>query len=164
MSYHPKVLIVDDNDVMRTLLRALLRDEAYQVVGEARNGLQALEQIASLQPDLVCLDVIMPDLDGLETLRAIRRDHPRVVVVMVTGMASVENVQEALKLGAAGFVIKPFNAAKVLENLARAWANRSHFIAAEEGDSPAASEKTDAPEPDAAPATPSPSTAPDGAA
>lgn len=162
MSYHPKVLIVDDNDVMRTLLRALLRDEAYQVVGEARNGLQALEQIASLQPDLVCLDVIMPDLDGLETLRTIRRDYPRVVVVMVTGMASVENVQEALKLGAAGFVIKPFNAAKVLENLARAWANRSHFIPAEEPGTPAAPEGQDTPAPD--PSAPSPAPAPDGAA
>lgn len=162
MSYHPKVLIVDDNDVMRTLLRALLRDEAYQVVGEARNGLQALEQIASLQPDLVCLDVIMPDLDGLETLRTIRRDYPRVVVVMVTGMASVENVQEALKLGAAGFVIKPFNAAKVLENLARAWANRSHFIPTEEPGTLAAPEGQDASAPD--PTAPSPTPAPDGAA
>lgn len=117
---HPKILIVDDNDVMRALLRGILRNEDYQVVGEARNGIQALEMVERMTPDVVCLDVIMPELDGLETLKSIKRDFPQVSVIMITGNASKENVQEALELGANGFVVKPFNAAKVLEALSRA--------------------------------------------
>lgn len=119
MAYHPKILIVDDNDVMRALLRGILRNEDYQVVGEARNGMQALEMAERLTPDVVCLDVIMPELDGLEALKTLKRDYPAMGVVMITGNASMENVQEALELGADGFVVKPFNAARVLEALAR---------------------------------------------
>lgn len=119
--YHPKILIVDDNDIMRALLRGLLRTADYQVVGEARNGLQALEVMEKMAPDIICLDVMMPELDGLETLKVLKRDYPQVAVVMITGNASVENVQGALELGANGFVVKPFNAAKVLEALSRAW-------------------------------------------
>lgn len=117
---HPKIIIVDDNDVMRALLRGILRNEDYEVVGEARTGIQALELVERLAPDVVCLDVIMPEMDGLEALQNIKRDHPQVAVIMITGNASKENVQEALELGANGFVVKPFNAAKVLEALARA--------------------------------------------
>jgi two-component system chemotaxis response regulator CheY len=119
MAYHPKILIVDDNDVMRALLRGILRNEDYLVVGEARNGMQALEMAERLTPDVVCLDVIMPELDGLEALKTLKRDYPAMGVVMITGNASMENVQEALELGADGFVVKPFNAARVLEALAR---------------------------------------------
>ena len=115
-----KILIVDDNDVMRALLRGILRNEDYQVVGEARNGIQALEMVERMTPDVVCLDVIMPEMNGLETLKIIKRDFPQVSVIMITGNASKENVQEALELGANGFVVKPFNAAKVLEALSRA--------------------------------------------
>jgi len=123
--YHPKILIVDDNDIMRALLRGILRNEDYQVVGEARNGIQALEMTERLVPDIVCLDVIMPEMDGLEALKTLKRDFPKVGVVMITGNASMENVQEALELGANGFVVKPFNAAKVLEALSRVYAGRS---------------------------------------
>lgn len=122
--YHPKVLVVDDDTVMRALLRGILRNEQYQVVGEARNGLQALEMTERLNPDIVCLDVMMPEMDGLEALKTMKRDFPQVSVVMITGNASMENVQEALELGANGFVVKPFNAAKVLEALTRAWSGR----------------------------------------
>jgi len=124
MAYHPKILIVDDNDVMRALLRGILRNEDYLVVGEARNGMQALEMAERLTPDVVCLDVIMPELDGLEALKTLKRDYPAMGVVMITGNASMENVQEALELGADGFVVKPFNAARVLEALARVTSSR----------------------------------------
>lgn len=134
--YHPTIIIVDDNDIMRTLLRGILRNEQYQVVGEARNGIQALELAESLKPDLICLDVMMPELDGLEVLRTLKRDHPAIGVVMITGNASMENVQEALELGANGIVVKPFNAAKVLEALSRAWANH-------QSNSPAATPPSD---------------------
>lgn len=117
----PKVLIVDDNDLMRTLLRGMLRGEDYHVIGEAKNGSQAVDAAQRLQPDIVCLDVMMPEMDGLEALQEIKRARPQTVVVMITGNPSVENVQESIQGGAAGFIVKPFNTAKVLDTLARAW-------------------------------------------
>ncbi|MBK8524335.1 MAG: response regulator [Betaproteobacteria bacterium] len=120
-SYQPKVLIVDDNDLMRTLLRGMLRGEEYHVIGEARNGLQAVEAVQKLVPDIVCLDVMMPEMDGLEALQAMKQAKPDLVVVMITGNPSVENVQESIQGGAAGFIVKPFNTAKVLDTLKKAW-------------------------------------------
>lgn len=113
----PTILIVDDNDLMRTLLRGMLRGEEYQVVGEARNGLQAVEAVQRYKPDIVCLDVMMPEMDGLEALQAIKQARPETIVVMITGNPSVDNVQESIQGGAAGFIVKPFNTAKVLDTL-----------------------------------------------
>ncbi len=126
----PKVLIVDDNDLMRTLLRGILRGEAYEVVGEARNGLLAVEALERLLPDIVCLDVMMPEMDGLEALQVIRQALPDTVVVMITGSPSKETVQEAIRNGAAGFIIKPFNAARVLDTLGRLWEERGGSLLA----------------------------------
>lgn len=120
----PKVLIVDDNDLMRTLLRGILRGEEYQIIGEARNGALALEFIERDKPDIVMLDVVMPEMDGLEALQTIKARYPATVVVMITGNPSVDNVQESIQKGAKGFIVKPFNTAKVLDTLARAWAAR----------------------------------------
>jgi len=122
---HPKVLIVDDNDLMRTLLRGILRNESYQIMGEARNGTVALDAIERNKPDIVFLDVMMPEMDGLETLTNIKQKHPEIVVIMITGNPSKENVQESIQGGASGFIIKPFNSAKVLDTLERAWQNRT---------------------------------------
>lgn len=116
----PRVLIVDDNDVMRTLLRGILREESYEVVGEAKNGQAAIDMVDRLLPEIICLDVVMPYMDGLEALREIRQMHPDAIVIMITGNASAENVQEAIGLGASDFIVKPFNAAKVLDAFARA--------------------------------------------
>ena len=113
----PKILIVDDNDLMRTLLRGMLRGEEYEVIGEARNGLQAVEAVQRHAPDIVCLDVMMPEMDGLEALQVIKQARPNTIVVMITGNPSVDNVQESIQGGAAGFIVKPFNAAKVLDTL-----------------------------------------------
>jgi two-component system chemotaxis response regulator CheY len=117
----PKILIVDDNDLMRTLLRGILRSEDCLVIGEAKNGVIALDFIEKTKPDVVFLDVVMPEMDGLETLQNIKRDYPEIIVVMITGNPSKENVQESIQGGASGFIIKPFNSAKVLETLHRAW-------------------------------------------
>ena len=117
----PKVLIVDDNDLMRTLLRGMLRGDDYHVVGEARNGLQTVEAAQKLDPDIVCLDVMMPEMDGLEALTAIKQARPDTCVVMITGNPSKENVEESIQGGAAGFIVKPFNTARVLDTLKHAW-------------------------------------------
>ena len=113
----PKVLLVDDNDLMRTLLRGILRSESCQVVGEAKNGLIALDLIERVLPDVVFLDVMMPEIDGLEALQNIKEKHPEIRVIMITGNPSVENVQESIQGGASGFIVKPFNTAKVLDTL-----------------------------------------------
>ena len=72
------ILIVDDNDLMRTLLRGILRSDAYLVIGEARNGIVALDLIEKSKPDIVFLDVMMPEMGGLEALQAIKAKHPEI--------------------------------------------------------------------------------------
>lgn len=112
------ILIADDNDMMRALLRGILRaEEKFEVVGEARNGQAAVDMAERLQPDIICLDVMMPQMTGLDALREIKDRFPHIAVVMVTGNASAENVQESLQNGALGFIVKPFNAAGVLKAL-----------------------------------------------
>jgi len=113
----PRILIVDDNDLMRTLLRGILRSESCQVVGEAKNGLLALDLVDKTLPDIVFLDVLMPEMDGLEVLQNLKEKHPNILVIMITGSPSVSNVQESIQSGASGFIIKPFNTAKVLDTL-----------------------------------------------
>lgn len=109
-----KVLIVDDNDMTRTLLRGLLVAEGYQFVGEANNGEVGLDMALRLNPDIVCLDVNMPRTDGLTVLKQLREKAPEMTVVMVTGSTERETVQAAIAGGAAGYIVKPFNSAKVL--------------------------------------------------
>ncbi len=116
----PKVLIVYDTDLMRTLLRGILRSESCQVVGEAKNGTIALDLVERTFPDVVFLDVMMPEMDGIEVLQYIQERHPRIKVIMITGNPSVENVQESIQGGAAGFIVKPFNTARVLDTLHKA--------------------------------------------
>ncbi len=117
----PKIIIVDDNDLIRTLLRGILRAEDWDIIGEARNGTAALELIEKRKPDIVLLDVLMPEMDGLETLQNIKQQYPEIIVVMITGSPSKDNVKESIEGGASGFIVKPFNSAKVLETLKRAW-------------------------------------------
>lgn len=113
------ILIVDDNDIMRTVLRGILRGDDYEVVGEARNGSLAVELAERLKPDVVCLDVVMPEKNGLEALSEIKAARPETEVVMITGSADPGTVQEAILGGAGGFIVKPFNAARVLDNLGK---------------------------------------------
>lgn len=117
LPFSPKILIVDDNDLMRTLLRGILRGENCQVVGEAKNGLIALDLVEKTIPDIVFLDVMMPEMDGLEVLQNVKEKYPRIQVVMITGSPSVDNVQESIQGGVSGFIVKPFNTAKVLDTL-----------------------------------------------
>ena len=110
-----RILIAEDNQVVREVLRGVIRHDArLRVVGEAANGDAALELVESLKPDVVCLDILMPGLDGLAVLKVIREQFPDTKVVLVTGQSTSEVVTEALKLGASGFVVKPFNADKLL--------------------------------------------------
>src|SRR5687767_15068168 len=118
MKNKAKILIVDDNRIIREVLRGLIRhDEQLHVVGVAANGESALEMIAQLKPDLVCCDILMPGIDGIAVLRAIHAAHNGTRVIVVSGESRPDIVARALKAGASGFVVKPFNAEKVLRSI-----------------------------------------------
>ena len=111
------IVIADDNDMMRGILRGMLRGEEYDVIGEARNGQAAIDIVDRLKPDIVCMDVMMPEKNGIEALCEIKLARPETEVVMVTSNSDPETVQESIQNGASGFIIKPFNAARVLDTL-----------------------------------------------
>jgi two-component system, chemotaxis family, chemotaxis protein CheY len=111
------ILIVDDNDMTRETLRVILRSDNYNVVGEATDGDAALEMVTKLKPNIVLLDVIMPKVSGLEALRSIRLVSADVFILMVTANKDQETVSEAVKSGISGYIIKPFNAKKVLDTV-----------------------------------------------
>jgi len=111
------IVIVDDNDMMRSILRSMLRGDVFEVIGEARNGVLAVEMAGRLKPDIVCLDVIMPEKNGLDAQCEIKVARPETEVVMITSNADPETVQESIQNGASGFIIKPFNAARILDTL-----------------------------------------------
>ncbi len=114
------IVIADDNDMMRSILRAMLRGEEYDVVGEARNGQAAIDIVERLKPDIVCMDVMMPEKTGIEALCEIKAANPTIEVIMVTSNSDAETVQDSIMNGASGFIIKPFNAARVLDALEKA--------------------------------------------
>lgn len=111
------IVIAEDNDMMRSILRGMLRGEEYDVVGEAGNGTAAVDMVKRLKPDIVCMDVIMPEKNGIDALCEIKASLPETEVIMVTGNSDPETVQESIQNGASGFIIKPFNAARVLDTL-----------------------------------------------
>ncbi|MEF8834857.1 MAG: response regulator [Candidatus Thermoplasmatota archaeon] len=114
------VLIVDDTNFMRKMLRDLISDH-YEVVGEAENGKECLEMVEEHDPDLITLDVIMPEMDGLETLPKLKERYEDQKVIMVTSVGQHEKVTEAMNKGASGYIIKPFDEEKVLEEIEKAF-------------------------------------------
>ena len=120
-----KILVVDDDHIMCELLKSILHREGYDVVGAAFNGEEALEQCAKFDPHVVCLDVNMPKMGGLEALHALKVEHPKIVVIMVSAAATIDVVHEAMSKGACGFIVKPYNAAKILDTLNRCVGQRS---------------------------------------
>ena len=109
------IVVAEDNAVVREVLRGIIRqDKSLKIVGEAANGAAALDLVAMHEPDVACLDIMMPGMDGLAVLRRIKEEHAKTRVIIVTGQSTSDVVTEALKLGAHGFVVKPFNADKLL--------------------------------------------------
>lgn len=110
----PSILVVDDDNLMRQILKAILKDEGFQVVAEAWDGASALQLAGRHRPDLICLDVNMPGLSGIEVLQKLQQTLPSTKVVMITGDASMSTVRDAVGHGAMGYILKPFNAARVV--------------------------------------------------
>jgi len=109
----PKVLVVDDAQFMRMRCAKLLTSHGYEVV-EAENGREAVERYKEEKPDGVLLDITMPEMDGLEALREIKRIDPHAKVAMLTALGQQSVVMEAIKAGARDFVVKPFEQDRVL--------------------------------------------------
>ncbi len=112
-----RVLVVDDSRTSRRILKDILDKAGYEVTGEAINGKEAVELYDRLLPDVVTMDITMPEMDGIEALKQIRKAHPDAVIIMVTAAGQKEKMMEAVKLGAAEFVAKPFVEETVLEAL-----------------------------------------------
>ena len=110
-----RVLIADDAAFMREMLRDILTDGGYEVVGEACDGNDAVSAFAKHQPDLLTLDIVMPRKSGLEALREIVAAHPGACVVMCSALGQEALVMEALEAGARDFIVKPFKPDHVLE-------------------------------------------------
>jgi two-component system, chemotaxis family, chemotaxis protein CheY len=116
----PTVLIVDDALFMRMMIKDILSKDGFEVVGEAENGAEAVKKYAELQPDLVTMDIVMPEMDGIEAVRNIMKINPDARVLMCSAMGQQPLVVEALEAGAKDFIIKPFQPAKVVEAVRKA--------------------------------------------
>lgn len=111
------ILICDDAMFMRTMLKDIVTKNGFTVVGEAANGKEAYELYKSLKPDIVTMDITMPEVDGIEGLKEIIKFDPRAKVVMCSAMGQQALVVESIQSGAKDFVVKPFQAEHVVEAL-----------------------------------------------
>jgi two-component system, chemotaxis family, chemotaxis protein CheY len=115
-----RILITDDALFMRVTLKNILTQNGYEVVGEAANGAESVELFKQLRPDVVTMDITMPEMDGITALREIRSFDPSANVVMCTAMGQKNMVVEAIQAGARDFIVKPFQPDRVLEALGKA--------------------------------------------
>lgn len=103
-----RVLVVDDAAFMRLSVRQMLERNGFEVVGEAENGRQAIEKAREFKPDIMTMDITMPEMTGIEALPVILRENPTVKVIMVSAMGQEIMVREAIMAGAKSFLVKPF--------------------------------------------------------
>lgn len=109
------ILIVDDAAFMRMMIKDILTKNGYNVVGEAENGVKAFEKYNELKPDLVLMDITMPELDGIGALKKIKGADPNALIIMCSAMGQQAMVIESIQAGAKDFIVKPFQADRVLE-------------------------------------------------
>lgn len=114
-----KILIVDDAMFMRSSLKLILQRNDFEVVGEAESGHEAVRKYDQIRPDIVTMDITMPDMDGLEALKAIRKIDNQAQIVMISAAGKESAVREAILNGAVNFIMKPFKEDQVLEVLNR---------------------------------------------
>ena len=109
------ILICDDAAFMRMMIKDILTKNGYDVAGEAENGLKAIEKYSETKPDLVLMDITMPEMDGIQALKKIREADSNAVVIMCSAMGQQAMVIEAIQSGAKDFIVKPFQAERVIE-------------------------------------------------
>ena len=102
------ILISDDAAFMRMMIKDILTKNGYNVVGEAENGARAVEKYNELKPDLVLMDITMPEMDGIQALKKIKENDPSALVIMCSAMGQQAMVIESIQAGAKDFIVKPF--------------------------------------------------------
>lgn len=112
-----RILIVDDSRTTRRILKQILENMGHEVVGEAGNGEEGIALYKELRPDLTTMDITMPIVDGIEALRQIREHDPQAKVLMVSAAGQKHKVLEAMKCGAAEFLLKPFEEEDIIERI-----------------------------------------------
>ncbi|ABZ84793.1 response regulator receiver domain [Heliomicrobium modesticaldum Ice1] len=117
-----RILIVDDAAFMRMMIKDILTKNGYQVVAEAENGAVAVEKWKEFRPDLTTMDITMPEMDGINAVRAIRQVDPNARVIMCSAMGQQAMVIDAIQAGAKDFIVKPFQPDRVLEAVRKALA------------------------------------------
>lgn len=117
-----KVLIVDDAAFMRMMIKDILTKNNYEIAGEAENGKKAVELYKEHKPDVVTMDITMPEMDGIEAVKAIKKIDPDARIIMCSAMGQQAMVMEAIQAGAKDFVVKPFQQNRVLQALEKALA------------------------------------------
>ena len=115
----PRLLVVDDAAIMRMRITGIAREAGWEIVAEATNGLEAVALYHQHRPDLVTLDIVMPELDGVEALRRLRTDDPAARVVMVSAVDQRAKLRECIGLGAIDFVVKPFDKERMMSLFAK---------------------------------------------
>ncbi|MCI5727185.1 MAG: response regulator [Clostridium sp.] len=110
-----RVLIVDDAAFMRMMIKDILEKNGYEIAGEAANGAIAVEMYNKEKPDVVTMDITMPDMDGIEAVKNIRANDPNAKIIMCSAMGQQSMVMDAIKAGAKDFIVKPFQPDRVLE-------------------------------------------------
>ncbi|AJC72962.1 MULTISPECIES: chemotaxis protein CheY [Pseudothermotoga] len=112
-----RVLIVDDAAFMRMLLKDIITKAGYEVAGEAANGVEAVEKYKELKPDVVTMDITMPEMDGITAIKKIREIDPNAKIIVCSAMGQQAMVIEAIQAGAKDFIVKPFQHSRVIEAL-----------------------------------------------
>lgn len=113
------ILIVDDAAFMRMMIKDILSKNGFEVVGEANDGLQAIEKYKELNPDLVTMDITMPEMDGITALKEIKSFDPEAKVIMCSAMGQQAMVIDAIQAGAKDFIVKPFQPDRVIEAISK---------------------------------------------
>ncbi|AZN40863.1 response regulator [Paenibacillus albus] len=110
-----RILVVDDAAFMRMMIRDILTKNGYEVVGEAQDGAQAVEKFKEFKPDLITMDITMPEMDGIAALKEIKKLDGNAKVIMCSAMGQQAMVIDAIQAGAKDFIVKPFQADRVIE-------------------------------------------------
>ncbi len=109
-----RLLVVDDAMIMRAIIKDTAKKAGWEIAGEATNGAEAVERFRELKPDMTTLDIVMPEMDGVEALRAIRQEAPDAKVVMISAIDQRAKLTECIQLGALDFIVKPFDKNRLL--------------------------------------------------
>lgn len=115
-----RILVVDDAAFMRMMIKDILTKNGYEIAGEAENGTKAIEKYKELTPDLVIMDITMPETNGIEAVKEIKQIDPNAKIIMCSAMGQQAMVIESIQAGASDFIVKPFQPERVIESIKKA--------------------------------------------